>query len=321
MTSKYCISCGTPLTGAKFCTVCGRPATPGPADGWPSGATGAEHSGPMPAQPGPVSDGTPGGWPPPRKRGHAAAIATSLLALVVVGTALGLLLWRLAGNADADAAAPASSETGTAAGTASSSPVTPEPSSSAEPAATAVQGPDNLDCTEQFLVVFEVTGDEADLDKDKPWLQAEASCAGIDREIGGKPLRFNYLGPYDSAQQACEQLLAMDLHADFVKLLRADQGGGRHYLCSCDGAAADLPSLADTDGHYPQDPVAFRAVTDLHLMLKRIQGFKSDNLGMYGQQTTDAVREFQAASALPETGQVDEVTWSALLAAPGACPD
>ena len=319
MTSKYCISCGTPLTGSKFCTVCGRPVAPSSSESWPTSGAPPSASSPI-QQPDPAWHVSADGAVPPRKRGHAAGIAAGLLGLIVLGTAVGLLVWRLAGGTDA--AVTASPGAPTAAGAASPRPLTADPTSSTTaPAAAEVQDPDNLGCTEQFLVVFEVTGDEANLDKNKPWLQAEASCEGIDREIGGKPLRFNYLGPYDSAQQACEQLLQMDLHADFVKLLRADQNEGRHYLCSCDAAAAELPALADSGGQYPQDRVEFRAVTDLHLMLKRVQGFQSDNLGMYGQQTSDAVREFQASAGLPETGLVDEPTWSALLTAAGACPD
>ena len=318
MTSKYCISCGTPLAGAKFCTVCGRPAVPTPPDAWPTSGSGGQHPGPMPIEPDPTWFVSTEGAATPRKRRHPAAIAGGVLALVVLGTAVGLLVWRISGGPDA--AATGSSDTPSAADSTSPGPATPDSAGSTKGQAAALQDPDNVGCTEQFLVVFEVTGDEADLDKDQPWLQAEASCAGIDREIGGKPLRFNYLGPYDSAEQACEQLLQMDLHGDFVKLLRDDQNGGRHYLCSCDVAAADLPALGDSGGQYPQDRVAFRAVTDLHIMLKRIQGFRSDNLGLYGQQTSDAVLEFQAANGLPETGEVDQATWDALLSAPGACP-
>ena len=244
----------------------------------------------------------------------------ALLALIAVG--VGATVLFITSDQSETAVGPQTTGPTAAAGVAE-----PDPSSSnagapseSPSAAAAVADPDNLDCSGRFVVVFNLTNDATELDKSKPWLEAENSCSGIDRKLGGKPLRFNYVGPYDSADDACQQLLSMNPHSDYVKLLRADQSDGRHYLCSCDAAASELPYLSDSGGEYPQSKTEFRAAVDLHLMLKRVQGFKSDNLGLYGQKTTDAVSTYQTSQGLPPTGEVDSGTWSQLLASSIACP-
>lgn len=242
--------------------------------------------------------------------------------LVVVGAGVGAkLLLTGSDQAEAGRGTPAAGPT------AAAGQATPAPSPSItgsqgaiQNAGPAVTDPDNLDCSGQFLVVFNLTNDVTELDTSQPWLEAENSCRGIDRTMGGKPLRFNYRGPYDSSAEACQQLLSMDPHSDYVKLLRANQSDGRHYLCSCDATAGELPPLTDSGGDYPASATEFRAAVDLHLMLKRVQGFESDNLGMYGQQTIEAVKAFQSAAGLPATGEVDSATWGRLLASPIACP-
>lgn len=324
MVSKYCVSCGTPVGGSRFCTKCGRPIADAPAPespGWDQADTLRPGSAPVYQSHPPTQPNGPSGVRPRRRAG--VALAAVALVLILAGVAAGVVLWiGLPGSDAADGAAPApggATPTADAASPQQSSPADAGSTVAASPA--GVTAPDNLECTDQFLVVFKVTNDETQLDKGQPWLQAEQSCSGIDRELDGKPLRFNYLGPFATAQEACQQLLELDPHADFVKLLRADQAGGRHYLCSCDLPEGELPYLRETGGEYPQDKLEFRSVTDLHLMLKRIQGFKSDNLGLYGPQTSEEVMEFQATEGLAVTGDVDAATWGALLGSPRACPD
>ena len=51
---------------------------------------------------------------------------------------------------------------------------------------------------------------------------------------------------------------------------------------------------------------------ELQARLKQIGWFDQKVTGRYGTATTKSVRDFQAKRAIPETGEVDQRTWSRL---------
>lgn len=55
-------------------------------------------------------------------------------------------------------------------------------------------------------------------------------------------------------------------------------------------------------------------VRELQARLKQIGWFSGDVTGLYGSATTTSVKDFQAKRVIPETGEVDQRTWSRLTA-------
>lgn len=306
---SVCQSCGTGVpAGTRVCGVC----TAGPGDDPASRADGSLI----------------GGGGPSRTR--LVAVAAGGLALLA---AAGIFLNQFTGSSANTQPKPGSMASVSTANAGASKDVgetgfadpaeedTAESEPAAEESRTAITGAArNPGCTGQFIVVYNLSTNLKNVDRNAQWARGAKSCSGIDSTIKGKAVVFNYLGPFSDPEDACDALLNKYPHQDYVKLLRADQSGGKHYLCSCDQSVADLPTLSESDGEYPEDPLEFRAVADLQLMLKRESGFESDNLGLYGPRTREAVADFQASNGMSPTGITDSDVWEALLESSTSCP-
>lgn len=130
----------------------------------------------------------------------------------------------------------------------------------------------------------------------------------------GTPRYVAYVGPYQSAGEACRIRMSNAFRGDVVTRLRADSP--RQVQCACYLAASTMPTLRVGMDATLLDGVWTR---NLQMMLTTLGMDTRDHwTGFYDRRTAEEVRRFQSERGLPPDGVADPATWSSLRAK--ACP-
>lgn len=186
-------------------------------------------------------------------------------------------------------------------------------------------------CSGQYLVILASSGTPADytstlqpaLDQaggEGSYLRTSDSCSSFVQEIDGNEVYAAYLGPFDTAHEACEARGRIGYGNSYVRELRSDQD--RRSPCACEYLASELPVLSQGDGG-PSEPADGLFVSDAQSLLYSA-GLNPERevTGTFGPSTDAWVREFQDDSAwLESDGVIGPDTWDALTGYCGVDPD
>ncbi|WP_128219392.1 hypothetical protein [Nocardioides yefusunii] len=112
-------------------------------------------------------------------------------------------------------------------------------------------------CSGEFLVILASSGDPAayastlrpaheQAGGEAKYLRTSDSCNSFVQEIDGNDVYAAYLGPFDSAWQACEARGRIGYGGSYVRELRSDQE--RRTPCACEYSSSELPRISRGDG-------------------------------------------------------------------------
>lgn len=294
-----------------------------------------------PVQPPPLGPTTPSPAAAPAevpasreaKRRSWVPVLAVLVVLAVVGG--GFAAWRVLGDDDGgpetageQTSGPAESSTGpTATGTSVEErpdyvPVPDDP----EPLPFDIDAElVNQPCTGQVVVLLatasvpanyaEKLGGAIEGVPDAKVLRASDSCDGFQKTHpdSGAPVYNAYLGPYDTAADACEVISTLDSPSAWVREL-ANPSQERE-LCFCEEAIDGLPVVGPRS---ELDSVEVKRLVGQVQWALFLDGQvpKESVFQTYGQFTPefqDALRTFQGEVLVEQTGSVTRETWERLL--------
>ncbi len=294
--------------------------------------------------------------PAPRPRRGAKLIgivAAAAVFLAVLGTG-GYLALRPSGKADpTPVSAPAThSAVASPTATASSSVSAPRPAATSSPSVAPTPTPTptpvapvsfprrDVDCTGGYITVLaQNVGDNA-----TPALATQAmqvfahdarysgkyavhylstqdSCSDLlpgDGHVNPRLSYVPYLGPFNTAHDACQARLDLTPALSYVVKLTSDTRGAAP--CACQFSADETPALSKSIGQSPD--ARERLWVSSAQTLFKILGYNNEDKrsGDYGPLTIGWVTQFQQQYGMTNvTGDLDGETWAALKQA--ACPD
>lgn len=141
------------------------------------------------------------------------------------------------------------------------------------------------------------------------YLDTRQSCATAWEEYGPAPRYVAYLGPYQSAGEACSLRMTATHRGDFVT--RLHDGNQDPVRCLCYQAYSTLPVLRPGMEQSTLDGIEIRALQRLLTDL----GYLPDGhfTSLYDPATVAAVKQFQQEHGLAFNGVVDVTSWNAVI--------